>query len=218
MTENRNATENSETTPTVFILDDDPGIREALLLLLEAAGYQSQGYSDAQSFLDAYDNQAGCLILDLTMPDVSGLELQQALSNRGCTIPIIFLSGQGSIPQSVQAIKAGAFDFLEKPVDSRLLLERISAACTLDARQRAEAAQRAALQCRFEQLSPREREILTHVVEGQTSKEIARLLGISHRTVEVYRARIMAKLQAQSVPELVSWAAISGFHTSNCNP
>lgn len=213
MIENRTATENSETIPTVFVLDDDPGIREALLLLLEAAGYQSKGYSDAQSFLDAYDNQAGCLILDLTMPKVNGLELQQALSARGCTIPVIFLSGQGSIPQSVQAIKAGAFDFLEKPVDSQLLLERISAACTLDARQRAEAARLAALQYRFEQLSPREREILTQVVEGQTSKEIARLLGISHRTVEVYRARIMAKLQAQSVLELVSWAAISGFHT-----
>ncbi|MEZ5591032.1 MAG: response regulator [Gammaproteobacteria bacterium] len=216
MIENRTVTETGEITPTVFVLDDDPGIREALLLLLEAAGYQSKGYSDAQSFLDAYDNQAGCLILDLTMPEVSGLELQQALSARGYTIPVIFLSGQGSIPQSVQAIKAGAFDFLEKPVDSHLLLERISAACTLDARQRAEAARLAALQSRFEQLSPREREILTQVVEGQTSKEIARLLGISHRTVEVYRARIMAKLQAQSVPELVSYQRFS--HTGLKSP
>jgi len=197
--------------PTVFILDDDPDIREALSALLDAAGYQSASYSDAPSFLEAYHDQPGCLILDLTLPEIGGLELQQALAARGYFIPIIFLTGQGSIPHSVQAIKAGAFDFLEKPVQSAALLERIAAALALDADQREENAWLAALRHRFEQLSPRESEILIQVINGLTSKEIARALGISHRTVEVYRNRIMTKMQAQSVPELARWATRCGI-------
>ena len=197
--------------PTVYILDDDASIREALALLIEAAGYKATSFTDAQSFLSAYGNQPGCLVLDLTLPGFSGLELQQALAEKGYSIPIIFLTGQGSIPKSVQAIKAGAVDFLEKPVDHATLLKRIREALAIDAKQREESAWLTTLQQRFAQLTPRERQIIALVVGGNTSKEIARLLGISHRTVEVYRARIMSKLQADSVPELVSWAMLCGI-------
>ena len=196
--------------PTVYILDDDADLREALALLIEAAGYKAASFADAQSFLSTYANQPGCLVLDLTMPGCSGLELQQALADKSYSIPIIFLTGQGSIPHSVQAIKAGAVDFLEKPVDYTILLQRISEALALDARQREESIWLLTLQQRFEQLTPREQEILILVVNGNTSKEIARILGISHRTVEVYRTRIMTKLQADSVPELVNWALLCG--------
>jgi len=197
---------------TVFVVDDDDAVRDALKLLLETSGMRVEDYASAAQFLDAFtEERGGCLVLDVKMPGMSGLELQQLLVERGSTLPVIFLTGHGDVPMSVRAFKAGAADFLEKPIDQGALLERVRDALGNDAARRARDAERRAANARLDRLTPREREVLARVVAGRTSKEIARELGVSPRTVEVHRARIMEKVRVESLPQLVTAVAAAGL-------
>ena len=198
----------------VFVVDDDDELREALVLLLDAAGLRCHGFGSARAFLDAYEGRAyegrvyndqpGCLILDVSLPGLDGLQLQRLLAEKHIDLPIVFLTGQATVPQSVAAIKAGADDFLEKPVDYEKLLRCVRTA--LD-----KGTKRHQAQARFERLTPREREVMDQVIAGNTSKEIARDLGISHRTVEAHRFRLMEKLRADSLPTLIAMARDAGL-------
>ncbi|MDO9220303.1 MAG: response regulator [Thiobacillus sp.] len=193
---------------TVFVVDDDDAMRDALAQLLEAAGLQVEIHANGSDFLAAFgENRPGCVLLDMAMPGMTGLEVQAALKARGWAIPILFLTGHGDIPMAVQAVQAGAADFLEKPVDGATLLERVQRALKLDQewRQIRETAQ--AIQLRHARLSPRECEVMTLAVTGLTSKEIAQQLGLSPRTVEVHRTHVMHKMGATNLAELIKLAA-----------
>ena len=198
----------SETTiETVFVVDDDAGMRDALVQLLETAGLQVESYTSGPDFLAAYDGERpGCLLLDMAMPGMSGLEVQAALNMRGLTVPIIFLTGHGDIPMAVRAVQAGAVDFLEKPIQGVALLKRVRRALALDEEWRKTQGRTLAIQQRHAKLSPREREIMTLTVSGLTSKEIARKLDISPRTVEVHRTHVMYKMGAANLADLVNMA------------
>ena len=199
----------NSTTSIVHVVDDDESYRTALQRLLKAAGYQTRAYASAGEFLMTQRESArGCVVLDVQMPGPNGLELQEALSIRGEKLPIIFISGYATIPVSVCAMKAGAIDFLTKPVQREVLLGAIEAALT-----RAEEIRSAEETSRqYHGLTPREREVLAGVVEGKMNKTIAAELGIAERTVKAHRASVMQKLNARSVPELVQ---ISGrLHNS----
>jgi two-component system response regulator FixJ len=199
--------------PTVFLVDDDPAVRDSLSFTLARAELRVESYPSAQAFLEAYTpDQPGCLVLDVSLPGMSGLELQQALSARQIHLPIIFITGYGDIPMSVQAMKAGAIDFLPKPFRKELLLERVLEALAEDARSRQDDADKAAFRTRFASLTRREQEIMALVVSGKSNKEIARLLSISHRTVETHRARIMEKMAAKSFSELIAMATACGVN------
>lgn len=195
-------------TPVVYIVDDDDAIREALQYLLEGAGHEVRTYADGPSFLAACgDDCAGCVILDLSMPGMNGHEVQLALKERGVRIPLVFLSGQGHIPSVVQAVQGGAVDFLEKPVQGDALLDRVHMALALDKERRQSQATIRDTRQRHARLSPREQEIMALVTTGLSSKEIARDLGLSPRTVEQHRAHIMYKMGATNITELVNMAA-----------
>jgi FixJ family two-component response regulator len=195
-------------SPTVFVIDDDAAVRDALGRLLEAHRLQVRTYDSAEGFLAALRPTAsGCLVLDVRLPGMSGPELQAALAARGSHLPIIFLAAQGDIPTSVRALQAGALDFLEKPVAGHLLLERVRGALRVEAKQRREQAQVLRARVRYAQLTPREREVMGFLVVGQSSKDIARRLCISHRTVEIHRARVMHKMHAANLIELAGAAA-----------
>ena len=202
--------------PIVFIVDDDQAVSDSLRLLLQKSRYPVESFASAEAFLDGYDPaQPGCLVTDLRMPGMSGLELQQALFARGVTLPVIFITGHGDIPASVQAIKAGAVDFLEKPFQKGALLARIDEALALDAAARAQAAELDELRARFGRLTSREREVMLLVVAGSSTtsnRQIAARLGISRRTVDNYRAWLMEKMQARSLPELVEMAKRLGVY------
>lgn len=194
--------------PTVFVVDDDASVRKALERLLGGAGYRVTSFARAADFLSlrAFD-VSGCLLLDLAMPEMDGLELQAALAEMDNAMPVIFLTGHGDIPASVQAMKAGAVDFLTKPVDEEALLAAIGVALerqsqTIEARRNI-----AALRSRFETLSPREHEVMQLVVSGMLNKQIASQLGISEKTVKVHRARVMEKTGSSSLAELVRMCA-----------
>jgi FixJ family two-component response regulator len=190
--------------PTVFLVDDEPGMRKALTRLLEAEGFAVRAFGTAEEFLAGYGAAAlGCLVLDVAMPGIDGLELQQRLTRDGTTLSIVFLSGQGDIPMSVRAIKAGAIDFLTKPVDATALVTAVRTALATAARQFAVQEETTALRQRLSQLTPREREVLAHVIAGKLNKQIAADLGTGEHTVKVHRGRVMAKLGVQSVVELV---------------
>ena len=193
---------------TVFVVDDDAAIRDALAQLLGTAGLQVEAHADGPAFLAAYEeDRSGCLLLDMAMPGMTGLEVQAALKARGSEIPILFLTGHGDIPMAVQAVQAGAVDFLEKPIKGAALLERVQRALALDQEwSQAQGRTQAIQQCHA-RLSPREREILALIVSGLTSKEAARKLGISPRTVEVHRTHVMHKMGAANLAELVNMAA-----------
>lgn len=198
----------NETVETVFIVDDDAGMRDALVQLLETAGLPVENYPGGPDFLTAFDSErAGCLLLDMAMPGMSGLEVQAALNTLGINIPIIFLTGHGDIPMAVQAVQAGAVDFLEKPIQGAALLERVRRALALDREWRKTQGRTLAIQQRHAKLSPREREIMTLTVSGLTSKEIARKLEISPRTVEVHRTHVMYKMGAANLADLVNMAS-----------
>ncbi len=196
------------TTPVVVLLDDDPAVRRSVSLTLNLAGYEVKAYASAGELLQGLDPaQSGCLLLDLRMPDMSGLEVQQALSARGCSLPVIFISAFGDIPTTVHALKAGAVDFLEKPFSTESLITRIEEALETDRRQREQATLRQAIQQRANQLTPREQEVMQLVTDGLSNKDIARKLEISPRTVEKYRARVMEKMQAASIADLCQMTA-----------
>jgi FixJ family two-component response regulator len=192
----------------VHIVDDDDSMRAALVRLLSAAGYEARGYASAGDFLIAADEPpSGCLLLDLHMPGPDGLALQEVLRRRGHSVPTVFLSGRGDIASSVRALKAGASDFLTKPVQAGVLLDAVRTALEADAPLRAEREQRRLLLQRHATLSERERVVMRQVVQGALTRQIAEDLGVSERTVKACRADVMQKMGARSLPELVRLAA-----------
>ncbi|HEX4585427.1 MAG TPA: response regulator [Burkholderiaceae bacterium] len=198
--------------PTVFVVDDDAAVRDGLALLLDTAGLKVRTYDGASAFLAACaPDHAGCLILDVRMPEMTGPELQAELMRRGIDLPIIFLTAHGDIPTTVQAIKGGAIDFLTKPVVGAELLDRVRAALEKSAQLRERASAARTLRERLEGLTRREREIMQLVAAGLPNKEIARSLGISHRTVEVHRARVMQKTGVTNLVELSRLAEAAGL-------
>jgi two-component system, LuxR family, response regulator FixJ len=190
--------------PTVFVIDDDPAIRKSLSLLVQSVKLPVETFETAQEFLDVYDpSRPGCLVLDLRMPGLSGLELQQRLAARSIRIPIIFISAHGDLASAVGAMRAGALDFLEKPFRGQVLLDRINQALEKDAQYRAEAVSRAETEALLATLSPPERSVLDHMAAGKPYKVIARELGVSYKAVEGRRARIMRKMKAENLSDLL---------------
>ncbi len=190
--------------PLVYVVDDDTGVLDAIRLLLRSVGLASRGFSSADEFLEAFDPEAhACIILDLRMPGMSGLELQARLRELGSVTPIIFVTAHGDVPSAVEAVKGGAVDFIQKPFQDQKLLDKIHQALAQDAALRAERRRKAEILERIRQLTPREAEVMALVVQGKMNKSIARELGISQRTVEIHRARVMEKMGARSVQELV---------------
>ena len=190
--------------PTVFVVDDDPAMRESLRWLLQSVGLAVETHAGAAAFLSSYDpSRSGCLVLDMRMPGMSGLNLQDELIARRITLPIIIITGYAEVPTAVRALKRGAVDFIEKPFSDELLLDRIRQAIETDRQTRDAEAQRAEVTVRFAQLTPREREVMELVIAGKANKVIAAELGLSPKTVEVHRANVMRKMAVDSVAELV---------------
>jgi len=190
--------------PLIHVIDDDESVRDSLSVLLEAAGYSVRSYASAAAFLQAASQRtAGCVLTDVQMPELNGLELQRRMSELDIRLPVIVMTGHGDVPIAVEAMKAGATDFLEKPFDDSQLLAAVNRATAVSQRSRAEAAAVADFSARLATLTPREREVLDRLVTGQPNKTIAYDLGSSRRTVEVHRARVMEKMGARSLPELV---------------
>jgi FixJ family two-component response regulator len=202
----------SNAAPTVFVVDDDLSVRKSLLHLLHAAGLNVATFASAQAFLERYDpNVAGCLVVDLAMPGLSGLELQEALTAKGSLLPIIFLTGHGDIPSSVRAMKRGAVDFLGKPIDAADLIEAVRRGIEKDRIARRVDTELTEVRRRLATLTPREHEVLCHVVSGKLNKQIAADLGIVEKTVKVHRARMMEKVGVGSLAELVRLAQRAGI-------
>lgn len=189
---------------TVFIIDDDASVRDSLGLVLGLRGYRTALFADAASFLSALQPEwQGCMVIDIRMPGMSGLELQRALQERGCTLPAVIITGHGDVSSAREAFRSEAIDFLEKPLNEARLLQAIDegfARQSLSVKTRQQHAQFAR---RLEELTPREREVMELVIAGRHNREIAEKLGISPRTVEVHKARMMAKLEADNIPQLV---------------
>ena len=193
--------------PTVFIVDDDDAVRRFLSGLIESVELRVEAFGSARYFLEAYEpGRPGCLVLDVRMPGMSGLELQRALADQAIDLPVIILTGHGNVQLAVHAMKAGAIDFVEKPFDNELLLDRIQKAVAENVRAGSERIKRIEITERMQLLTPREREVLDLVVAGQTNKGVARHLDISEKTVEIHRANVMRKMQAKSLPDLVKMA------------
>ena len=191
------------TPGSAHIVDDDDAIRDALAWLLRSRGVESRAWNSAESFLADYrPDMKGCLVLDIRMSGMSGLELFDRLLAQGCTMPAIFLTGHGDVPLAVQALKKGAFDFIEKPCNDNALATRVIAALQLDCRQRSQAASTASIETRLRNLTSREHEVMERILAGQYNKVIAADLNIAMRTVEVHRARIFEKMNVRSAVEL----------------
>jgi FixJ family two-component response regulator len=196
----------------VFVIDDDPGVLRALARLLAAAGFEARAFPSPAAFLEQHDPAIpGCLVLDVALPGLDGLQLQEALTVSGCTRPIVFITGRGDIPTSVRAMKSGAVDFLTKPVDDEELLAAVRDATELDRRARLAQLELDALGQRLASLTPREREVLAYVVAGRLNKQIAADLGTVEKTIKVHRARVMEKMAARSLADLVRIAERLGI-------
>jgi len=192
------------TTARVYVVEDDDAVRDSLQLVLESVGHSVATYANANAFLDAYDaDMAGCLVLDIRMPGMNGMELQRKLNERNSILPIIFVTGHGDVPMAVEAMQQGAVDFVQKPYREQELLEKIARAFALDKENRESLSQRQAIASRLQSLTPRELDVLRLMVEGKANKVIAIDLDISQRTVEIHRARVMEKLEAHSLAHLV---------------
>jgi two-component system, LuxR family, response regulator FixJ len=204
-----------ERSPVVFVVDDDDAVRSSLRLLLKSVGLVPLALGSAREFLDKYDPaQPGCLVLDVRMPEMSGLELQENLNLRGAVIPVIFITGHGDVPMAVEAMQAGAFDFLQKPFRDQDLIDRIQRALEKDRANRAGLNERSLILERLESLTPREREVLALVTKGKPNKVMAAELGVSQRTVEIHRSRVMEKMSASSLAQLVRMMMDLGEHAA----
>jgi FixJ family two-component response regulator len=199
---------------TVFVVDDDESVRTALKRLLKSTGHKVFTFSSAEEFFehDHLFDVSGCLVLDIRMPGLNGLELQDQMSVAGISIPIIFITGHGNVPTSVRAIKAGAVDFLEKPFDDLILLDAIHRAIAKDTRTKQARAKIRVINQRVASLTPREQEVFTLVVTGMLNKQVAFELGTSEKTIKVHRARVMQKMSAESFADLVRLAEKAGVH------
>jgi len=192
---------------TVFVVDDDDAVREVLIWLMEPVQLPTECYSTAKDFLDAVGpDRQGCALLDVRMPGMSGIELQREMKRIGVDMPVIIITGHGDVPMAVHAMKEGAFDFIEKPFNNQVLLDRVQAALAQGQEAIKAKAEKAVAEKRMEQLTERERQVLGHVVAGDTNKAIARSLDISTKTVEAHRAKVMRKMGAGSLAELVRLA------------
>ena len=190
--------------PVVFVVEDDEALRSLVKALAQSIGIACRGFPSAGKFLEQYDpRQSGCLVLDLFMPGMSGLELQDELNRRGAVIPVIFITGHGDVASAVAAVRRGAFDYLQKPFRNSELIATIRQALELDQRNRRMLAQQVAIRDRIASLTPREREVLELVVRGIANKVVAQELGVSTRTVELHRSRVMGKMGANSIAQLV---------------
>ena len=188
---------------TVYILDDEAGMRKALSRLLSAEGYEPRPFPSAEEFLAAYDSsEAACLILDISMPDVDGMEFHRQINRLGLPIPVIFLTGHGSIPMSVRAMKEGAVDFLTKPVHDDDLLRAVATALKQASKDRSKWAITTELKTRYATLTPREKEVMEHVASGKPNKQIAAELGTSEQNIKIHRGRVMRKMGADSLVDL----------------
>jgi RNA polymerase sigma factor (sigma-70 family) len=189
----------------IYLVDDEFSIRDSLTLLIKSTGRLVKSFDSADAFLTDYNpEQPGCLILDVRMPLMGGLELQEELVKRNITIPIIFISGNADIPDSAKAFRAGALDFLEKPFDNQLLLERIDEAINKDIEARKRLIEKRKVQECFDRLTAREKEVLQLIINSHSNKEVAKILNISHRTIDAHRSSVMKKMQAENVTALVA--------------
>jgi FixJ family two-component response regulator len=202
----------TEKKAVVYVVDDDLSVRKALERLLRSAGYNAMTFASAPEFLNfTCPDTPGCLILDIKMPELSGLELQDRLSEKGLFLPIIFITGHGTVPASVRAFKAGALDFLQKPFKDRELLDAVSRGIEKHRRMRREQKETKTLRTRLETLTPREREVFGLVVTGMLNKQVAFDLGVTEKTIKVHRARVMQKMGARSLADLVRFAEKLGI-------
>ena len=199
----------------VFVVDDDQAMRNSLKWLIESVGMHVETFASATDFIhNYYPGRAGCLLLDVRMPGMSGLELQQHFLEHQINIPIIIITGHGDVPMAVRAMKSGAVDFIEKPFNDELLLESIRNALDLDVERRTAQAGRAEVAARLAQLTPREHEVMEMVTDGKSNKDIAHTLGVSAKTVEAHRARVMEKMDARSLADLVKMAVTANMSSS----
>ena len=204
----------TEDKPLIYVVDDDPSMRKALERLLRSAGHDAQTFSSALEFLDFnHPDAPGCLILDIKMPKLSGLELQERLAAKGISFPIVFITGHGTVPASVRAFKAGALDFLQKPFKDSELLDAVCRGIEKHRRLRQEQNEIKELRARMEALTPRECEVLRLVVSGMLNKQVAFDLGTAEKTIKVHRARVMEKMGAQSFADLVRFAEKLGIRS-----
>jgi len=198
-------------SPSVYVVDDDPGVRQMIGRMVRSVGLRAETFTCVKEFLDQYDpKDAGCLVLDVRMPGMSGLELQERLAAMNAHLPIVFITGHGTIPMSVRAMKRGAVDFIEKPFDDQVLLDAIHAALAKDEERRRSEAARTDAQRRLALLTPREREVLLLVVAGKANKQIAAELGTTEQTIKLHRSRVMKKTAVDSVAQLVVLAQLGG--------
>lgn len=197
----------------VYVVDDDDGVRSSLALLFRSVGLTPVCYGSGQDFLAEFTaSMCGCLLVDIRMPSMSGLDLQKALNDRGSVLPLIFITGHGDVAMAVRAMRAGAFDFIEKPFRDQDLLDRINQAIASNEVRHEEIRLRSLLGQRLAALTPREREVMERIVKGQANKVIALELGLSERTVEIHRSKVMSKLQVHSLAELVAMVTRVGLH------
>ena len=196
---------------TIFVVDDDEAVRDSLGALLESAGFEVETFSSGADFLDRLDpKRGGCIVLDVRMPGLSGLEIQEKLTEKRITLPVIIITGHGDVPIAVQAIKAGAMDFIEKPFGDDVILESVGRALERARRNKRDASSAVEIEARMARLTPRERDVLEQLVIGNPNKIIAHKLGISPRTVEIHRARVIEKMEARSLSHLVRLALTAG--------
>jgi FixJ family two-component response regulator len=205
----------SERPPTVFVVDDEPGPLKAVARLLTSAGWKVSPFASAREFLERVDLDApGCVVLDMSMPEMSGLDVQTALADRGCALPVVFLSGRSDVPKSVNAMKRGAADFLTKPVEAEDLIAAVRRAVERDGVARKDRSEVAVLTERLATLTTRERQVLERVVAGRLNKQIAGELGAVEKTIKVHRGRVMRKMGAESLADLVRMAQRAGIGPS----
>jgi FixJ family two-component response regulator len=203
----------SDKKPLIYVVDDDPSVRRALERLLRSAGYDAMTFASALEFMEfKHPDVPGCLVLDIKMPELNGLDLQDLLAEEGISIPVIFITGHGTVPDSVRALKGGAMDFLQKPFNDNELLDAVSRGTTNHRRLRQKQKKMEILLVRLDTLTPREREIFAFVVSGMLNKQIAYDLGISEKTVKAHRAKVMQKMEARSLADLVRFGEKLGIH------